>query len=65
MSTLVSPLTSASASESTQPRELTHWIAGKPVAGASGRFGDVFHPASGRVQSRVPLATDAEVDAAV
>jgi malonate-semialdehyde dehydrogenase (acetylating)/methylmalonate-semialdehyde dehydrogenase len=63
MSTLVSPL--ASVSESVQPRELTHWIAGKPVSGVSGRFGDVFNPATGRVQSRVPLATDAEVDAAV
>jgi hypothetical protein len=32
----------------------------------SGRFSDVFHPASGNVQARVPLATRAsEVDAAV
>ena len=45
--------------------ELHHWISGAPVAGASGRFSNVFHPASGRVQSRVPLATAAEVDAAV
>jgi malonate-semialdehyde dehydrogenase (acetylating)/methylmalonate-semialdehyde dehydrogenase len=45
--------------------ELSHWIAGAPVSGESGRFSDVFHPATGRVQSRVPLATVAEVDLAV
>src|ERR1700761_6946006 len=45
--------------------ELTHWIGGAPVAGTSGRFGDVFHPASGRVQTLVPLANDAEGNAAV
>jgi malonate-semialdehyde dehydrogenase (acetylating)/methylmalonate-semialdehyde dehydrogenase len=44
---------------------LNHWISGSPVAGTSGRFGDVFHPATGRIQARVPLATSAEVDAAV
>ena len=63
MSTLTAPL-----SDSTQKLEVSeipHWIGGKAVAGTSGRFGDVFHPASGRVQARVPLATDAEVDAAV
>jgi malonate-semialdehyde dehydrogenase (acetylating)/methylmalonate-semialdehyde dehydrogenase len=63
MATLVSPLTPAL---ETQPiRELHHWIAGKPVPGTSGRFGDVFNPATGRIQGRVPLATDAEVDLAV
>jgi malonate-semialdehyde dehydrogenase (acetylating)/methylmalonate-semialdehyde dehydrogenase len=45
--------------------ELHHWIAGAPVAGTSNRFADVYHPATGRIQSRVPLATAAEVDAAV
>jgi malonate-semialdehyde dehydrogenase (acetylating)/methylmalonate-semialdehyde dehydrogenase len=45
--------------------EIPHWINGAPVKGTSGRFSDVFHPTQGRVQSRVPLATDAEVDAAV
>jgi malonate-semialdehyde dehydrogenase (acetylating)/methylmalonate-semialdehyde dehydrogenase len=44
---------------------LSHWISGKPVAGQSGRFGDVFNPATGEVTGRVPLATVAEVDAAV
>ena len=63
VSTLVSPLSEAV--EMVQPRELSHWIGGRRVAGASGRFGDVFNPASGRVASRVPLAGEGEVDAAV
>ncbi|BBK33028.1 malonate-semialdehyde dehydrogenase (acetylating)/methylmalonate-semialdehyde dehydrogenase [Stella humosa] len=44
---------------------LSHWIAGKPTAGQSGRFGDVFNPATGEVTARVPLATQQELDAAV
>ncbi|BBK41623.1 methylmalonate-semialdehyde dehydrogenase (acylating) [Allostella vacuolata] len=44
---------------------LTHWIAGKPAEGRSGRFGDVFNPATGEQTARVPLATAEEVDAAV
>jgi malonate-semialdehyde dehydrogenase (acetylating)/methylmalonate-semialdehyde dehydrogenase len=68
MATLVSPLSAVQ--ESAPVRELHHWIAGQPVAGTSVagrpvRFGEVFHPASGRLQAHVPLATDAEVDAAV
>ncbi len=47
------------------PAELHHWIDGVPMAGTSGRFGEVYHPASGQVRSRVPLAADSEVDAAV
>jgi malonate-semialdehyde dehydrogenase (acetylating)/methylmalonate-semialdehyde dehydrogenase len=45
--------------------EIHHWIAGRSTSGLSGRFSDVYHPATGRIQSRVPLATAAEVDAAV
>ncbi len=45
--------------------ELRHWIAGAAVPGASNRLSEVYHPASGRVQCRVPLASAAEVDAAV
>lgn len=44
---------------------LTHFINGKTVEGTSGRFGDVFNPAQGSVSARVPLASVAEVDAAV
>ncbi|EKE45805.1 hypothetical protein OCGS_0031 [Oceaniovalibus guishaninsula JLT2003] len=45
--------------------DLTHWIDGKHVQGKSGRFADVFNPATGEVQARVPLASKAELDAAV
>ncbi|HEY4009632.1 MAG TPA: CoA-acylating methylmalonate-semialdehyde dehydrogenase [Acidobacteriaceae bacterium] len=54
-----------STTQTTNLREITHWINGRPVAGASGRFGEVFHPATGRVQARVPLASDAELNSAV
>ena len=61
--------TLASAPEATASkpsvREITHWINGAPVRGTSSRFGDVFHPATGTVQAHVPLASDAEVNAAV
>ena len=44
--------------------ELTHFIDGKPVKGSSGRFADVFNPATGEVQAKVPLASKDELDAA-
>jgi malonate-semialdehyde dehydrogenase (acetylating)/methylmalonate-semialdehyde dehydrogenase len=44
---------------------LTHWINGKHVEGTSGRFGDVYNPATGEVASQVPLASTAELNAAV
>ena len=48
------------------PKQLHHFIDGMPVAGTSGRFGEVFNPATGEVSAaRVPLADAAEVDAAV
>jgi malonate-semialdehyde dehydrogenase (acetylating)/methylmalonate-semialdehyde dehydrogenase len=46
-------------------RELTHFIGGTNVPGTSGRFSDVFDPSTGRVQARVPLASTAEVEAAI
>ncbi len=46
-------------------QELTHWINGRHVKGSSGRFGDVYNPATGEVQARVPLASTAELNAAV
>ena len=49
----------------TTTRELTHFIGGKHVAGTSGRFSDVFDPSTGEVQARVPLASTAEVEAAI
>ncbi|MEO1315418.1 MAG: aldehyde dehydrogenase family protein, partial [Pseudomonadota bacterium] len=45
--------------------ELTHFIGGKHVKGASGRFADVYNPATGEVQAKVPLASGAELAAAV
>ena len=45
--------------------ELTHFINGEHVAGTSGRFADVMNPATGEVQAQVPLATKAEIDAAI
>jgi malonate-semialdehyde dehydrogenase (acetylating) / methylmalonate-semialdehyde dehydrogenase len=46
-------------------REIHHWINGQTVTGTSGRFGDVYNPASGEVQAKVTLASPAEADAAV
>jgi malonate-semialdehyde dehydrogenase (acetylating)/methylmalonate-semialdehyde dehydrogenase len=46
-------------------RELTHFIGGEHVKGTSGRFGDVYNPATGEVQAQCPLASAAEVRAAV
>ena len=46
-------------------QELTHYIGGAHVKGTSGRFADVFNPATGEVQARVPLANAAEMDLAV
>ncbi|QIE57450.1 CoA-acylating methylmalonate-semialdehyde dehydrogenase [Pikeienuella piscinae] len=45
--------------------ELTHFIDGAHVKGTSGRFADVYNPATGEVQARVPLAGQDEMDAAV
>ncbi|MGX1198327.1 CoA-acylating methylmalonate-semialdehyde dehydrogenase [Parvibaculum sp. MBR-TMA-1.3b-4.2] len=46
-------------------KELTHFINGEHVAGASGRFGDVMNPNTGEVTGRTPLASAAEMDKAV
>jgi malonate-semialdehyde dehydrogenase (acetylating) / methylmalonate-semialdehyde dehydrogenase len=46
-------------------RDITHFIDGAAVPGASNRFSDVFNPNTGEVQARVALASAAEVDKAV
>jgi malonate-semialdehyde dehydrogenase (acetylating)/methylmalonate-semialdehyde dehydrogenase len=46
-------------------QELTHFIGGQHVKGKSGRFADVMNPATGEVQSRVPLASTEEMAEAV
>ncbi len=42
-----------------------HWIAGRVVAGLSGRRADVFNPATGAITGQVALANTSEVAAAV
>ncbi len=42
-----------------------HFIGGKSVAGTSGRYGDVFNPATGEVARQVALASEAEIGQAV
>ena len=45
--------------------EVGHFIAGKRVVGKSGRFGDVFNPATGESHRPVAFADSSEIDAAV
>ena len=44
---------------------LTHWLSNAPAEGHSGRTSPVYNPATGQVQAHVPLASKAEIDAAV
>ena len=61
-----SPASISTAAPTSLPlRAIPHWIGGTHVPGRSGRSSEVFHPASGRVQASVALASNAEVDAAV
>jgi malonate-semialdehyde dehydrogenase (acetylating) / methylmalonate-semialdehyde dehydrogenase len=46
-------------------KTLHHFINGKLVEGKSGRFGDVFNPATGEKTALVPLASAAELGEAV
>ena len=46
-------------------KDIPHFIDGARVLGKSGRYSDVFNPATGEVGARVALATVAEVDTAV
>jgi malonate-semialdehyde dehydrogenase (acetylating)/methylmalonate-semialdehyde dehydrogenase len=46
-------------------KNLHHYLNGKKVEGGSGRFGDVYNPATGEVAAKVPLASAAEVGKAV
>ena len=62
-STVVAP--EVKSADSPKLREITHWINGQKVTGSSGRFGNVYNPATGQVQAQVPLANRAELDKAV
>ncbi len=46
-------------------KTIGHFIGGKRVEGKSGRFGDIFNPNTGELQSKVALASTAEVREAV
>ncbi|MBV8798238.1 MAG: CoA-acylating methylmalonate-semialdehyde dehydrogenase [Alphaproteobacteria bacterium] len=46
-------------------KELDHFIAGQHVRGTSGRYGDVFNPATGEIQAKVAFASRVEVRNAV
>jgi malonate-semialdehyde dehydrogenase (acetylating)/methylmalonate-semialdehyde dehydrogenase len=46
-------------------QDLMHFMNGAHVEGSSGRFTDVYNPATGEVASRCPLASTAEVNQAV
>ncbi len=46
-------------------KEFTHFIDGQHVKGTSGRFGDVFNPATGEVQGKVAFASQGEMRKAV
>ena len=45
--------------------ELGHFIGGKRIAGESGRFANVFNPATGKIEKTIALATKAEVRSAI
>ena len=44
---------------------LQHFIGGERVSGKSNRFGDIYNPATGQIQARVPFATAGEVGNAI
>jgi malonate-semialdehyde dehydrogenase (acetylating)/methylmalonate-semialdehyde dehydrogenase len=49
----------------TAPVEVGHFIGGGPVAGASGRKGRLFDPATGAQRGQVACASEAETQAAI
>jgi malonate-semialdehyde dehydrogenase (acetylating)/methylmalonate-semialdehyde dehydrogenase len=55
----------AAGSDATELERVNHWINGARVAGASGRQGPVYNPATGEVARHVDFASVEEVDAAV
>ena len=46
-------------------QDIQHFIGGEYVSGTSGRTADVFNPATGEVQAKVPLANAEEMNAAI
>jgi acyl-CoA reductase-like NAD-dependent aldehyde dehydrogenase len=56
---------SAAATRSAAPFALGHFVAGRHVAGTSGREGPVFNPATGALRGHVAFASDEETRAAI
>jgi malonate-semialdehyde dehydrogenase (acetylating)/methylmalonate-semialdehyde dehydrogenase len=52
-------------SETSSLPVVPHFIGGRPVEGTSGRYGEVYNPATGTLARRVSFASAAEVNAAV
>jgi malonate-semialdehyde dehydrogenase (acetylating)/methylmalonate-semialdehyde dehydrogenase len=46
-------------------KTLHHFVNGKPVAGKSGRSGEIYNPATGEVAASAPFASAAEVRGAI
>ncbi|MDH3694707.1 MAG: CoA-acylating methylmalonate-semialdehyde dehydrogenase [Gammaproteobacteria bacterium] len=44
---------------------LWHFVGGQRVEGASGRFGDIYNPATGEITKKAPYASAAEVQNAI
>jgi len=55
----------ATGSAGAELERVNHWVGGARVAGASGRKGPVYNPATGEVAREVDFASAEEVDAAV
>ncbi|HEX5013408.1 MAG TPA: CoA-acylating methylmalonate-semialdehyde dehydrogenase [Candidatus Limnocylindrales bacterium] len=55
----------AHSDESGTAERVHHWIGGRSFAGASGRTGPVYNPATGALTKQVDFASVEEVDAAV
>ena len=45
--------------------QITHYVNGERIEGESGRYTDVYNPATGEVQAHCPLASKSEVDAII
>jgi len=45
--------------------QIAHYVNGERVEGESGRYTDVYNPATGEVQAQCPLASKSEVDAII
>src|SRR6266545_6076864 len=63
----ISPICEGSGPRSKEDgmREIGHFIGGKEVKGTSGRYGDVFNPATGEVQAKLAFAKHSEVEHAI